>query len=667
MPVGPVDAGGGGMAAGVPGGAPGRVTVAEAPPVVYGVRPAAVAAVALARGAVAAGLGLGVFTVLVIAAWISAPYPDSGPSGALHVAAGLWLLAHGAELVRPETLSGGPPAPVGVVPLLMAALPVWLAYRAARDALEPVDTRPRPAPAGAVCAVSAGYLAVAGAAALYALGGPLEARPLSVAGHVPAVVVLAAAAGAWSAYGRPLGPLPRWLPGWARRAPARSRTVAAVRAAGWALLALVAGGGLLALASLAWHWEAAYASLEGLSGGWAERVAVLLLALALLPNAAVWGAAYGLGPGFALGTGAVVTPLGVAKAPAVPDFPLLAAVPGGARGEWVTWAAAAVPLVAGAVAGWRTAEEAAPPLARRAETWSAGRTAGSAALAALLCGAVAAGLAAAASGPLGVGRLVAFGPVWWQAGGAALAWTAVVGVPVALVLRLWRSRGGEGADGSPGGAPGGERSGGGVRDRRYGGSRRSGGLLAGEGARGAAPGGPAPRRRGRHRKPSTAAHRPPHPADGRRAPHPSDPDRAPQPTEPRQGAASATAAAPGQGHQAQGKGRPDRNAEPHRDTAPARDTAPNGAARPDRGAAPGRWWDVRRWFRRRTPPPEPAAPEPARPDTPYDVEQDPLPFATASPGTPPPVSTPFLADTPPTGHGPAASRPPRPAPDAAPD
>ncbi|WP_437111141.1 cell division protein PerM [Streptomyces sp. enrichment culture] len=414
--------------------------LAESPPVVYGGRPAAAAAVAFVRGATAAGLGLCAFTVLVIAAWIASPYPDSGPAGALHVAAGLWLLAHGVELVRPETLGGGPPAPVGVVPLLTAALPVWLAYRAARDVLEPGGTRPRPAPVGAVCAVSAGYLAVAGAAALYALGGPLEAHPPSAAGHVPLVVVLAAAGGAWSAYGRPLGPLPEWLPAWVRRAPARSRSLAAARAAGGAVLVLLGGGALLVAGSLVWHWDAAYTSLTGLSVDWAGRVAVLVLALALLPNAAVWGAAYGLGPGFALGVGVVVTPLGVVGAPAVPDFPLLAAVPEGVRGGWVTWAAAVVPVAAGAVAGWRTAEEAAPPLARRDETWSAGRTAGAAALAAVVCGAVTAALAAAASGPLGAGRLAEFGPVWWQAGAAALAWTAVVAVPVALTLRLWRSR-----------------------------------------------------------------------------------------------------------------------------------------------------------------------------------------------------------------------------------
>ncbi|WP_284453818.1 DUF6350 family protein [Streptomyces sp. MRC013] len=417
----------------------GTTVPAEPQAVLYGARPAAAAGRAFARGLAAAGLGLAAFTVLVMAAWIGSPYPDGGPAGALHAAAGLWLLAHGVELVRPDTLSGGP-APVGVVPLLLSAVPLWLAHRAARDVLEPGGTRPRPAPAGAVYAVSAGYLVVAVGAALYALGGPLEARPLSAVGHVPPVVVLAAAAGAWSACGRPLGPLPQRLPEWVRRAPARTRSLAAARAAGGALLALLAGGALLVVGSLAWHGGAAYASLTGLSANWAGRVAVVVLALALLPNAAVWGAAYALGPGFELGVGATVTPLGVAGVPAVPDFPLLAAVPGGARGGWAAGVAVLVPLAAGLVAGWCTAEEAAPPLARRDETWSAARTAGAAALAAVVCGVVAAALAAAASGPLGSARLADFGPVWWRTGAAALAWTAVVAVPTALTLRIWRTR-----------------------------------------------------------------------------------------------------------------------------------------------------------------------------------------------------------------------------------
>ncbi|MCZ0987401.1 DUF6350 family protein [Streptomyces diastatochromogenes] len=89
----------------------------------------------LLGGAVAAGLGLGSLAVLVLGLWISSPYPDSGPGGALRIAAALWLLAHGVELVRTDTLSGVP-LPVGVTPLLLLALPVWLLYRAARDATD---------------------------------------------------------------------------------------------------------------------------------------------------------------------------------------------------------------------------------------------------------------------------------------------------------------------------------------------------------------------------------------------------------------------------------------------------------------------------------------------------------------------------------------------------
>ncbi|WP_031113524.1 DUF6350 family protein, partial [Streptomyces sp. NRRL S-146] len=89
----------------------------------------------LTGGALAAGLGLASFAMLVMLLWILSPYPDSGPGGAMHVAAALWLLAHGAELVRTDTLSGVP-APLGLPPLLLLALPVWLLHRAARDATD---------------------------------------------------------------------------------------------------------------------------------------------------------------------------------------------------------------------------------------------------------------------------------------------------------------------------------------------------------------------------------------------------------------------------------------------------------------------------------------------------------------------------------------------------
>ncbi|MFG2944962.1 cell division protein PerM [Streptomyces adustus] len=421
----------------------------------------------LLGGAVAAGLGLGALAVLVMVLWISSPYPDSGPGGALHVAAALWLLAHGAELVRTDTLSGVP-APVGVTPLLLCALPAWLVYRAARDAVDgdgdtDVDADVPPVAAHTAWAgVVLGYLAVGAAAALYAAGGDLRPSWNWTGASLPLVAVVMAGAGVWTAYGRPRTPvdsvlalLPRGLRRLVLGADPRARLGAAVRAAAAGTAVYFGGGALLVGVSLVWHGDAARASFWQLTEGWSGRFAVLLLCLALMPNAVVWAAAYALGPGFALGVGHVAAPVAAAPAPLLPPFPLLAAVPDAGPGTPLNWASAAVPVVAGVTVGWFTARAA----LRRpgARGWSRGRTAASAGLAAVLCAGALAVLAALAGGPLGVAALARFGPVWWQVGCAALVWTAGMGVPVALAARWWRHRGAVPAAGS-GSTIGGQRA-----------------------------------------------------------------------------------------------------------------------------------------------------------------------------------------------------------------
>jgi hypothetical protein len=173
---------------------------------------------------------------------------------------------------------------------------------------------------------------------------------------------------------------------------------------------------------------------------WSGRLAVLLLAAALVPNAAVWGAAYALGPGVALGGGSVAGPLGVSSGPLLPTFPLLAVVPEPGPGSPLTWSAGAVPVVAGLTVAWFVAGAAAPRHGERDEAWSRGSTAMAVAVAAVLCGLLFAGIAMAAGGPMGVAGLAEFGPVGWLAGLAATGWTALVGVPVAVGLRARRVR-----------------------------------------------------------------------------------------------------------------------------------------------------------------------------------------------------------------------------------
>jgi uncharacterized protein DUF6350 len=396
-------------------------------------------AASLLGGVVAAGLGLGSFAVLVIVLWISSPYPDSGPGGALHVAAALWLLAHGVELVRTDTLSGAP-APVGVTPLLLLALPLWLVHRAARDVASGDEAPPQASGRTAWAGVVLGYLAVGAAVALYASGGALRPSWTWTCVCLPAVVMGAAGAGVWTAYGRPAeawDPALVLLPAGLRRLvlgpEARARLAAAARAAGAGLSVLVGGGAVLLGVSLVAHGDATRGSFLQLTEGWSGRFAVLLLCLVLVPNAALWAVGYAAGPGFVLGAGHVVGPLSSGPAPTLPPFPLLAAVPEAGAGGPAHWAAGAVPVVAGAVVGWFVGRAA-------GSGWSRRRTGGAVLRAAVLCAAAVAVLTALAGGPLGVGVLARFGPVWWQVGMAVAAWITGAGVPVAWAVHAWRGR-----------------------------------------------------------------------------------------------------------------------------------------------------------------------------------------------------------------------------------
>ncbi|WP_425473640.1 DUF6350 family protein [Streptomyces tailanensis] len=391
-------------------------------------------AAGLLGGLLAAGLGLGAFAALVTVLWISSPYPDSGPGGALHVAAALWLLSHGVELIRTDTLSGDP-APVGLVPLLLVALPTVLLYRSACDhANAGFGTRARMTWVGLVI----GYTAVGVAVTLYASGGALRPSWLWAPVCVPLLAALAAGTGMWTARGRPQLRLPASLGGAPETEWRRRLTSAAGRAAGAGVLVLVGGGALLVAVSLVWHGDTARGSFLQLTEGWSGRFAVLLLCVALVPNAAVWGAAYALGPGFVLGAGHAVGPL-VTAAPAatmLPPLPLLAAVPGGALTP-LTWGVGAVPLAAGVTVGCFTAARAA---VEPGAPWSARRTTAATLLAAALCALAFAFLTLLAAGPLGLAALAHVGPLWWQTGGAAGAWMAAVAPPVALAARWWHVR-----------------------------------------------------------------------------------------------------------------------------------------------------------------------------------------------------------------------------------
>lgn len=408
-----------------------RRSASEAPPATL---------VWLFGGILAAGVGFAASAALVTLLWVTSPFPDSGADGALHIAADLWLLAHGAQLVRDGTLSGAA-APVGLTPLLLTVLPVWLLARATGHGIEERDARNDGRGAVAVAArVSAGYLLVGTLAVGYAADGPLRPDLLSAALHLPLFVAAVSAVAAWSAIGRPVPA----VPGSGRRTADvlyRPRLLAALRAAGLAVAVLCAGGALVVMGGVLQHADVAHAAFRQLVTSWSGGFAVLLLAAALLPNAAVWAASYGLGPGFTAGAGSTVAPGAVEGHPVLPDFPLFAGLPAEGHGTPAFWVLAGLlPLLAGTAGGWCVARSAVPVRGSRDGVAGWRGTACAAGLAACACGAAMALLAACAGGAMGTRALAQLGPAWWLTGAAACAWTALLGTPVALTVRAWRLR-----------------------------------------------------------------------------------------------------------------------------------------------------------------------------------------------------------------------------------
>ncbi|MET7640465.1 DUF6350 family protein [Streptomyces sp. NPDC005438] len=395
---------------------------------------------ALCSGLLAGGLGLGLLAIPVLLLWISSPYPDSGPENALRTTADLWLLAHGTPLER-GTPHGA--VPVALTPLLLTALPAVLLYRGARDAVAMAPPCPENRPAPMILAVSGGYLLAGTLACALACtavsGGALHVTLWRAALQLPLFTLPLAGLGVWAAYGRPLPPLDV-DPSWVRRATRATEPwrETALRGAGVGVVALCGGGAALVALATLWHADSVQLSFPQLTTATSGRLAVLLLAVALSPNAAIWAAAYGLGPGFTLGGGSLVAPSQVTELPHLPHFPLLAALPHpGDGGPGPTALAAAVPVLAALALGCCVARARSGGPEGGRLSWPATLTAtGTACLLSALAMAL---LAWCASGALGHHTLAHMGPTPWWTGLATLAWTLLVGVPTACLGRLWRT------------------------------------------------------------------------------------------------------------------------------------------------------------------------------------------------------------------------------------
>ncbi|CAN5267404.1 DUF6350 family protein [soil metagenome] len=152
------------------------------------------------------------------------------------------------------------------------------------------------------------------------------------------------------------------------------------------------------------HYAKIISLYESIHAGVLGGVAITIGQLALLPNLIVWCASWLIGPGFALGSGSAISPLGTTLGP-IPAIPVLGALPE-STGDWA-FLGLLVPVLAGFVAALAVR----PTLV---ETMPGRRSIPRVILAGLLIGVVAGILLGAISwasaGAAGPGRLVDVGP-----------------------------------------------------------------------------------------------------------------------------------------------------------------------------------------------------------------------------------------------------------------
>jgi len=175
----------------------------------------------------------------------------------------------------------------------------------------------------------------------------------------------------------------------------------------------------------------------GVDGG----IDLTVAQLAPLPNVVIWAASWLLGPGFAIGSGTLVSTGGTLLGP-VPGIPLLGALPADAPALGALWLIAAVLL--GFVGAWLVSAE---PSARRAGARTSWWMPLAVGLGAAAAAAVVLGLLAWWSGgAAGPGRLAEVGPDPWPVAGVA---AATVGLGAIVGGYAARARSAREPDGEP--------------------------------------------------------------------------------------------------------------------------------------------------------------------------------------------------------------------------
>lgn len=387
-----------------------------------------IALLAALEASVTALVGFGVAFVPLVVLWAVHFGLAVDFSVFLRAAADVWLVGHGVDLtvqLDPITAArialpgAGDPFPITIALLGFALLSVTSGMRVGRRSAAGGHSF-----SGGIAAILVFGLAGFGLALLSATDSATDAARADpwqgalLPAFVMAIGVVIGAVGESvreaSATDATTGLVRRALTTLPAALVAGARS--AVRVGAGTVFGVLALAGVLVAVLIAIDYATIAGLYQTLGAGIDGGLALTVAELALLPNIVIWAASWLFGPGFAIGSGSLVSSSGTLLGP-VPGLPLLGALPSDAPPLGALWLL--VPVLLAFAGAWLVSSE--PVVVRggdRSPWWGplAGGL-GSAAVAAIVLGL----LAWWSGGAVGPGRLAEVGPEPLAVAGVAAA------------------------------------------------------------------------------------------------------------------------------------------------------------------------------------------------------------------------------------------------------
>jgi hypothetical protein len=245
-----------------------------------------------------------------------------------------WLVGHGADLTvqlsadaAAATGIPGADAPivVSIAALGFALLTVLMGIRAGRAAAE---TAHRVTGVLVTIGTFALLSLALAASAQHELARPSLWQGTLLPALVYAVPVVAMAEVTRRRRGESADPVTGAVIGLMSRLPGQVTGIAAagLRLGAVAASTVLAASSVIVSVLIVANYAEIITLYEGAHGGFLGGLALTIGQLALLPDVVVWAASWLVGPGFAIGTGSSISPLGTAVGP-MPAIPFLGALP----------------------------------------------------------------------------------------------------------------------------------------------------------------------------------------------------------------------------------------------------------------------------------------------------------------------------------------------------